>query len=149
MFEVSGDPQHTIKLIHFMETMANAQKIQALYEAFAQGNIPYILSQVGDTFEWTDSGAPYVPYAGTYRGRDGFADFFTKMGKEGNVIKWSVNDLQAVGNEVMARGEFGIQSHTTGKSAETDWVMIWQFQGDTLVGGRSYLNTAAIAEAFQ
>jgi hypothetical protein len=134
-----------------MNTQANSQTIQRVYEAFGQRNIPGVLALIADNFEWTDpgEGSSDIPYAGHYVGKAGFGVFFQKMNATAEITSFAIKHLQAVDSQVFARGDMSVRSKATGKTGQSDFVMVWNFNGETLVSGRAYLDTNAIANAFR
>jgi ketosteroid isomerase-like protein len=50
------------------ETAHNAEIVKGLYDAFAAGNVPFVLQAMDPGIEWTE--AEGFPYAATYRGPD-------------------------------------------------------------------------------
>ncbi|MFN8352974.1 MAG: nuclear transport factor 2 family protein [Spirosomataceae bacterium] len=130
--------------------MKTTEKIQAIYEAFGQGNVPFILENVADNFTWTDPSDPaIVPHSGTYVGRDGFLTFFQRLGGNTTTTAWEVSGYVSEGNKVVATGKHGVIVNATGKSHLNDWAMEWTFEGDKLVAGRSYYDTAGLEQAFK
>ena len=129
--------------------MTTKETVQAVYEAFAAGDIPFILESVSEDFTWQDPCDPsIVPYGGIHKGRSGFGEFFQKLGGSTETTLWEVNEYVCEGNKVVAAGRHGFQSKNTGKSVATDWVMIWRFKESMPVAGRAYYDTSAVEKAF-
>ena len=128
----------------------NQQIIEALYEAFGQGNVPFIIESVAENFTWTDPCDPaVVPHGGTYTGSDEFPLFFQRLGSNTTTTGFEVNSYVSEGDTVCALGKHGVIVNATGKSNLIDWIMVWQFEGNKPVRGRNYYDTAAMANAFQ
>ena len=128
----------------------NIDKIRALYDAFGQGNVPFILESVADNFTWTDPSNPaIVPHGGVYSGRDAFGQFFQNLVSDSDTFLWQVDGYVADSDTVVATGMHGIKAKTTGKEAQTKWVMIWKFENDQPVHGQSYYDTATLEKIFQ
>src|SRR5687768_9314129 len=105
-------------------TTKEKETIKAVYDAFAAGNIPFILESVSENFTWQDPCVPsIVPYGGTHKGRSGFSEFFQKLGGSTETTLWEVTEYVCEGNKVVAAGRHGFKSKNTGKSVSTDWVM--------------------------
>ena|SRR5579885_818966 len=129
--------------------MTSTEKIKAIYDAFTTGNIPFILDSVSENFTWQDPNDPsIVPYGGLHKGRDGFMEFFQQLGGSTETTFWQVDDYISNENTVVAEGKHGFHCKKTGKDALTEWTMIWRFENDALVAGRSYYNTDASIKAF-
>jgi len=131
-----------------MNTDKNVQTIKGLYENFTKGNIPALLDGLSDNIIWVDAGAPAIPYAGTFKGKNEVAQFFSKMNEHCEVLKFDINNIVGFEDKVVSTGVFDIKSRKTGKSAETEWAMLWNFTDGKPSHFRSYLDTAKFAKAF-
>jgi ketosteroid isomerase-like protein len=129
--------------------MSATETVKALYDAFAKGNIPYILDNVSPDFTWTDPSDPsMVPYGGTHKGRDGFKHFFELLNNSSDTRLWQVDHYTSEGNTVVAEGTHGVNVKKNGNNADTDWVLVWRFKDGVPVSGRSYYDTANLHKAF-
>jgi uncharacterized protein len=128
----------------------NLATVKAIYDAFGQGNIPFILETVDENFTWTDPCDPAkAPQGGTFVGREGFMGFFQKLGGSVDTTLWEVENYVADGNDVVATGKHGIAVKSTGKSEVNDWIMNWHFKNGKPVSGRSYFDTARYEQLFK
>lgn len=126
------------------------ETIASVYDAFAKGNIPFILDSVSDDFTWQDPcDASIVPYGGIHSGRDGFLSFFQNLGGSINTTTWEVDSYVSEGNKVVATGRHGFEVKKTGKKVMSYWAMVWTFRNDVPVAGRAYYNTSATEDAFR
>jgi ketosteroid isomerase-like protein len=123
--------------------------VEKAYADFGRGDIPAILASLAPDVEWHDSGAPYVPYAGTYRGHRGVGQFFSKMGEAIEMLELEPRGYVEQGDKVVAWGRFKARSRSTERVYETDWAMVWSFAGDKVARFQAYVDTAAVAAAFQ
>ena len=57
-----------------VEVAQNVDVVQQAYEAFGRGDIPGVLELLTDDVEWTMQGPSMIPFAGTFRGREGIAE---------------------------------------------------------------------------
>jgi len=129
--------------------MTPTETLKAMYDAFATGNIPFVLETLSEDFTWTDPADPaIVPYGGMYHGRAAMMDFFQKLGGSTNTTLWQVDNYVSDGDMVVAEGKQGIQCKKTGKNALMEWSMTWRFKNGIPVAGRSYYNTSAAEKAF-
>ena|ERR1051326_7942200 len=129
--------------------MTTKETVKALYDAFATGNIPFILENISENFTWKDPSDPsLVPFGGEHKGRNGMMNFFQKLDGSTNITLWEVNDYVSEGNRVVAQGKHGFQSRKTGKNALLEWTMVWKLENGIPVSGRAYYNTAASEKAF-
>jgi hypothetical protein len=59
-----------------MAQAENKKLVESLYDAFARGDLQYILERVTDDVEWVNEGPKSIPYAGKFSGRAGGAAIF-------------------------------------------------------------------------
>ena len=129
--------------------MTPKETLKALYEAFATGNIPFILETISEDFTWRDPSDPsVVPFGGLHKGRSGMTEFFQQLGGSTETTLWQVDNYLTEGETVVAEGKHGFQSKKTGKDAVLEWSMVWKFKNGVPVAGRAYYNTAASEKAF-
>lgn len=120
----------------------NKETIEAIYNAFGQGNIPFILDTVSDEFMWTDPSDPaIIPQGGTFIGKSGFLGFFEKLGDKIDTTHFEVENYLAEGNTVVASGKHGVRVKTSGQEYTNNWIMIWDFENGKPVKGRSVFDT--------
>jgi ketosteroid isomerase-like protein len=130
--------------------MTPKETLKAMYDAFATGNIPFILETISEDFTWKDPSDPsIVPFGGVRNGKDGMMTFFQNIGDSTNLTAWEVNDYVGEGDIAIAEGKHGFQSKKTGKDAMLEWSMVWRFKDGVPVAGRAYYNTAASENAFR
>ncbi len=123
----------------------NKQTVEAIYAAFGQGNVPFILESVDENFTHFDPTDPAITsHGGRYNGREEFLGFFQKLGGSVATTLWQVDNLVADNDDVVATGKHGITVKKTGKSGVIDWVMIWHFNNGKPVSVRNYYDTARI-----
>ncbi|HEX7183085.1 MAG TPA: nuclear transport factor 2 family protein [Thermoanaerobaculia bacterium] len=123
--------------------------VEKAYADFGQGDIPSIISALSPDVEWREPGAPYVPYGGTYRGHEGVGQFFSKLDGSLEMLEFEPRDLIEQGDKVVALGHFKARSRPNGNVFETDWTMVWNFSGDKIARFQSFVDTAAVAEAYR
>src|SRR5690349_20213547 len=129
--------------------MTTKETVKALYDAFATGNIPFIIEQVSEDFTWQDPSDPnVVPFGGFHKGKKGMTEFFEKIGESTDTTLWQVDNYVSEGEMVVAEGKHGFQSRKTGKDAILDWTMVWKFKDGVPFAGRAYYNTATSEKAF-
>lgn len=73
------------------------------------------------------------------------AQFFQKIGESTEYPLFEVREYVAEGDRVVALGNFEARSKTTGRSASTDWSMIWVLRDGKVARFQAYVDTAAIA----
>ena len=64
-----------------MSEQTNAEVVRRAYEAFGRGDITAVLGVLTDDVDWTLQGPSVIPWAGTHRGREAVAQFFSLLGE--------------------------------------------------------------------
>lgn len=128
-----------------MSEQANVQVVQEAYAAFQRGDIQAILSSLSENVEWTAPGVE--PVAGTYRGRDGVANFFQKVKDTVEFSAFEPREYVAQGDRVIALGSYKARASATGKAYDADWVMSFTFRDGKVVKFQEFTDTAVIAAA--
>ncbi len=127
----------------------NTALVEEVYQAFKQGNIPFILDQLANDCEWNISGSPLLTYAGTYKGKD-TGRFFKSMDEVIEFTAFDVQDVKELNkDEVIAFGLLSVRSRTTGKEGKSKWVMHWKFREGKVTYFQDYVDTVQIALTLQ
>ena len=129
-----------------MGTQENVQIIKDAYAAFGRGDIPGLLALLTEDVVW-DSPGEGLPLSGTYRGRDGVANFFQKLTQEAEVLDFQPREFVADGDRVLVVGWERMKVKATGRGAEIDWVMAFTIRNGKIAKFREYADTKAIADA--
>lgn len=132
-----------------MTAQENTQIIQNIYAAFGQGNIPAILNALASEVEWVADGAPFLPFAGAYRGPQQVGEFFKKLVEHEEFLAFEPQEFVAQGGTVVALGHVKTRVKATGKSWESQWAMTWHLQGGKVKKFHDFFDTALAAEAFR
>ena len=126
--------------------MSNLSTVQAIYQAFGQGDVPAILDLMADDVAWeawadNSAQAAGVDHLKPRHGKAGVAEFFGVVGT------WEVSDFQVLslmegGNQVTA--EVVIETRLpNGGSYRDEELHLWTFDGDGKVSRlRHYTDTA-------
>jgi len=92
-------------------TEQNRQLIRALYDAAIAGDAEGVFGLLADDVVVREPG--FLPYGGTYRGKDEFADLFGKFAKTYDMARIKVDHIVADGERVV--GILRIPDLVTGK----------------------------------
>ncbi len=122
--------------------MDNLETVKAIYEAFAKGDVPFILSCLDETVAWEKWSNNFaqksnVPYMQERSDIAGVAEFFGEVGKLG-VKMANVLSIMDGGNKFAV--EFEIETERFGYEEE---MHLWTFgENGKVIGFRHYLDTA-------
>ena len=122
--------------------------VQQGYEAFGRGDIPAVLELLTDDVVWTEQGPSVIPFAGTFRGREGIAEFFTLLDETLEFEQFEPRKFVGQGDTVVVVGYERSLAKPTGRTFEQEWAHVYTFRDDKIATGRFFENTAAEVEAF-
>jgi ketosteroid isomerase-like protein len=129
-----------------MSEHQNVATIRSIYEAFARGDVPYILDQLDREVEWH---APTtVPFSkGLHRGPREVAQFFAGIAEHVSEPSVETYDFLAAGDRVVVLVCFRGRGMASGVPFEAPEAHVWKLSGGRVVEERSYADTAAIVQA--
>jgi len=128
-----------------MSEEANVQLVRQAYEAFSRGDIQSILSSVSPDVEWV--APPVEPMAGTYRGRDGVAEFFRRVTANFEFTNFEPREFVAQGDRVVVLGHYTANARNTGRTVDAEWAMAFTVKNGLVSRFQEYTDTAAASTA--
>lgn len=130
--------------------MSSAESLQIVkdgYAAFGRGDVPGLLALMAEDVVWEIPG-PGLPLAGTYRGHEGVASFFQKLGEQTEILEFQPREFLADGNRVLVVGWESFKVKATGRGAQAHWVMSFTVRNGKISAFCEYTDTKAIADAY-
>ena len=131
-----------------MSDQANVGVVQQGYEALGRGDIPALLDLMADDVEWTLQGPPVIPWAGTRRGREGVAEFFSLLGETLEFEQFEPREFVAQGDTVVVLGYERSLVKPTGRTFGQEWAHVYTLRDGKIAKGRFIEDTAAQVVAF-
>ena|ERR1700722_16244010 len=102
-----------------MGAKENIESIQAMYGAFARGDVGWILSAVTDDVDWaSDTSSTVAPWYGAHHGKDGVASFFEAFGSAMEVAEFTPLTFAGNDDAVLTVVHFRGTSRSTGKAVD-------------------------------
>ena len=130
-----------------VEVAQNVDVVQQGYEAFGRGDIPAVLELLTDDVEWTEQGPSVIPFAGTFRGREGIAEFFTLLDETLEFEQFEPRKFVGQGDTVVVVGyERGLVK-PTGRTFEHEWAHVYTLRDGKIAKGLFLEDTAALVDA--
>lgn len=126
----------------------NVRTIRQEYISFSNGDLPAMLNSMAGNVEWVEAGAPYVPYAGDYKGLDQVKEYFMRLNESMLFTQLNINEFIAQGDKVVVLGNYSATAKPTGRNYRTDFVMIWTLQNGKIVKVQAFDDSVAEAAAF-
>jgi len=130
-----------------MGTQENLQVVKDGYAAYGRGDLASLLALLAEDVEWIIPGAG-LPLAGTYRGREGAANFFQKLAAESEVLDFQPREFVADGDRVLVLGSERVKVKATNRTIEVDWIMAFTLRNGRITKFREYTDTKVIADAY-
>ncbi|MDP4264988.1 MAG: nuclear transport factor 2 family protein [Bacteroidota bacterium] len=137
-----------------METLAtvkkeqNIQVVQNGFADFLKGNIPGLLDSCNDDIVWGSYDNPLVPYAGTYHGKKGVAEFFTTLAGHIDYSAFEPKEFFADGDHVFVKGYHAGTVKSTHKTFGHDFMMVFQIQDGKIKSFFAWVDSRDQAAAF-
>jgi ketosteroid isomerase-like protein len=126
----------------------NVEVVQESYEAVGRGDIPALLDLLTDDVEWTFQGPSVIPFAGTRRGREGVAEFFSLVGGNLEFERFEPREFVAQGDTVVVLGFERSLVKPTGRTFEQEWAHVYKLRDGKVAEFLALEDTAAHAVAF-
>jgi len=129
-------------------TTTSTDLVRSMYDAFGRGDIEFIVSRLSPDCPWIAPGEG-LPNAGTYTGPAGAAEFFRKLMASEEIVRFEVREFFTSGNDVIALGVEEARAISTGKTAATNWAMLFRVQDGMVTYFETFYDTAAYLRAHQ
>ena len=131
-----------------MSEHTNAEVIRQAYKAFGRGDIPTVLDLMADDVDWALQGPSVIPWAGTRRGREAVAEFFSLLGETLEFERFEPREFVAQGDTVVVVGYERSLVKPTGRTFENEWAHVYTLRDGKIAKGRFIEDTAAQVVAF-
>ena len=137
----SRDPQGA-------EPMSNLAVVKQLHASTPYGQNLLHSPALADGAEWWAAGSrDRLPWAGSWRGRDGIAQFFAVLNRLMDYERFDAEEYIADGNSVAAIVAAAGHAIATGKPFESHIVRVYTFRDGKIVRVRNFYDTAAYERA--
>lgn len=131
-----------------MDEARNTKVVQDAYAAFGRGDIPALLALMDPGVEWTAVIGSNTPTSGTRHGHAGVAEFFQQLGASLDFQRFEPQEFVAQGDKVVALGHYLGTWKATGRSFESDWVMVFTIRNGLTTRFQEFADSAGINAAF-
>jgi ketosteroid isomerase-like protein len=128
--------------------MTNTETIQAVYDAFAKGDIPNVLAAMDPKIEWIE--ADGFPYPGTYVGPDAVLQgVFMRLGTEWDGYQAAPDEVLDAGDTIVGLGHYSGRYKATGKEFRAPFAHVFNLRDGKIVRFRQYTDTVLIQAALR
>ena len=126
----------------------NVRVIQAVYDAFLQGDVEAVLAALDDDIDWHIAGPAGIPFAGQCRGKSEVRLALQKAFATVKNQQPRIHDVIAQGDLVTVIGHERGQCTANDNDYETYWIHVFTVNDGKITRFREYLDTAALTDAF-
>src|SRR3954452_22698413 len=131
-----------------MAQNGNREILQSMYDAFARGDVPFVLERFDPEVEWIEPDGS--PYGGTYRGPEEVLNgVFMKLGTEWDGFQVTPDELVGDGGSIVALGHLSGTYKATGKRFRTPFAHAWKFRDGRVVRFIEYTDTLPVQQALR
>jgi uncharacterized protein len=126
----------------------NLETVQAIYQAFGQGDVPSILSKLSPRVQWDawpdhSAQAAGHPLFAPRSDPQGVAEFFRLVGEQMAIHEFKVLDIFGNGRQVAAEVVIDYSYQPTGRRIRDEELHLWTFGEDGKIARfRHYVDTA-------
>jgi ketosteroid isomerase-like protein len=132
-----------------MNAQENKQFVLEGYQLFQQGDIAGMLARCTDDAEWISPETDIAPFSGNFRGKQGIAEFFTKLDASLQTIRLEIQDAIAEGDKVVVMGQATWLVKPTGRQYDTPWIHVYTVRDGKIARVEALTDTAAGERAFR
>lgn len=131
-----------------MDTEQNKQVVMEGYRLFQAGDIARLTELYHDDAEWVTPESDYVPFSGNFHGKQGIAQFFSKLDAGAQVVHFTPREVIAEGDKVVVMGDSSWIARPTGRAYDSPWVHVFTLRDARVSRFVGYFDTAACEKAF-
>jgi ketosteroid isomerase-like protein len=125
--------------------MTNKEIIQDLYQNFASGDVPAVVSGFSDNISWTE--ADGFPLAGTYIGPQAIVEgVFMRLAEFSNNWGVVVDRLVADGDTVIANGKYTWNHKESGEPCAVRMAHVWTLEDGKATAFLQHVDTAVVRD---
>jgi ketosteroid isomerase-like protein len=132
-----------------MDEARNTQIVKDAYAAFGRGDIPALLATLDPGIEWTAVVGSKTPTSGTRHGHAGVSEFFQQLAASMEFQTFEPREFVAQGDKVVALGHYVGRAKATGRTYNSDWVMIFTIRNGLATRFVEFADSAGINAAFE
>jgi uncharacterized protein len=130
-----------------MSAQTPLEVVQQAHDAISRGDLPAYLDLLSEDVELVYQGPTVIPFAGTWRGRDGVTKFFTLLGDAVEIDQFESQELVAEGDTVVALGSDRHRVKATDRTYEQEFVGVHTVRNGRITRLRVFENAAAFLMA--
>lgn len=106
-----------------------------------------MIERCHDDAEWSSPDAEFVPFSGKFDGKQGIAEFFSKLDATTQMLRFELREFIAEGDKVVVLGDAAWQVKATGRRFDTPWVRVFTLRDGKFSRFEALTDTAASERA--
>ena len=126
----------------------NIAVVAQVFERFAAGDMPGLLSFQSDEVVWDHRG-PDSPINNLYKGKTGVTEFLDMLSTTQEVLEFEPRDFFANENQVVTLGHFRFKVIETDREWASDFAMVFTIKEGLVTHWRPIFDYTAEAMAYQ
>ena len=126
----------------------NVGTVRRMYEAFATGDVPTVLSLFDQSIEWNEAENYIYADRNPYVGPDAvLGGVFMRLGTEWEGYSVAPHEFLDAGDKTVVLGTYSGTYKATGKSVRAQFAHVWSLKDGKAIGFQQYTDTAQFAQA--
>ena len=129
--------------------MSNLQVVEAMYAAFATGDVPGVVSRMSADIVWNEAeNFPYAdnnPYVGPDAVVSGVFGRIMEHWEYWNLVEIQLSEMS--GDGVLSTGRYQAKNKATGKSISAQFAHVWTLENGKATRFQQYADTLQVTEA--
>ena len=125
----------------------NSAIVAQIFERFAAGDVPGLLSFQSDEVVWDHRG-PASPISNLYKGKTGVTEFLATLSTTQEVLEFEPRDFFANEDQVVALGHFRFKVIETEREWASDFAMVFTLKEGLVTHWRPIFDYTAEAMAY-
>ena len=126
----------------------NSAIVAQIFERFAAGDVPGLLSFQSDEVVWDHRG-PASPISGLYKAKTAVTEFLATLSTTQEVLEFEPRDFFANEDQVVALGHFRFKVIETEREWASDFAMVFTLKEGLVTHWRPIFDYTAEAMAYQ
>jgi uncharacterized protein len=132
-----------------MSEQDNVAIVNQAYTHFKNGNIPALVAQCTDDIEWRLPEIEGVPFARTFNGPSGVAEFFALIDENQEPLSFEPRETIAQEDKVASLGAYHWRVKSTGREFRSDFCHLFTIRDGKISAFHEFTDTAAAANAYR
>lgn len=132
-----------------MDCQANIDVVRRIYDLFADGDENGMRSLLADDFEWDFYGPSSIPWAGKYRGVEGFDQFFARVREVVEVEHFEPREFIGADDRVVVLGISRSRVLASGARYEAQWANVFTLRDGRITRLIDLYETASVVRALE